>query len=217
VTLRRRGLLRLAPAAGLAPLLGATGCAAPPGAQHFAGMPVGTVLTFRRISTGSFGNGTAEVVWTYREGRWQGQPVLEARHSAGGTLHDPATFGIIAMLDAGGRPTMSFDPPLAVQWPLTVGKHWTSTHQVAMAGSSARLTYEAQWVIDAFEQADVPAGRFDTFRVVREGSDGEKEIRWIGLEPGLALVRRTLLRGPSYRLGPGTQTAELVALKLPAR
>lgn len=198
---------------------GLAGCAvAQPVAERLEPVPVGTVTTFNRVSSGSYGSGTGQVVWTYGEAVWQGQRVLDARNSAGGgTYHDPASFGILAMLNAAGQPVMTLSPPLVLDFPLTVGKTWTSRHTITLQPSGQQVPYEAKWSVQAHEQVTVPAGTFMAFKVVRVGSDQETETRWISLEPGLPLVKRILERLPEHRQGAGRQEGELVSYQIGKR
>jgi hypothetical protein len=213
-TTRRSALL-----AATAILAILAGCATPaPTAERFAGMPVGTVSTFQRTSTGSYGQARDKVVWTYGETQWQGQNLLDARNDiGGGSYHDPSTFGVVANLNAAGQPTMSFEPPIALDWPLSVGKTWTSRHTVTLYPSGQKLPHTSDWRVEAAETIRVPAGKFDTLRVVRVGSDGETETRWMTQVVGAPLAKRLLERGPSHRQGVGRVEAELLSYQLPAR
>jgi hypothetical protein len=141
-------------------LLIGTGCSTtPPAAQSYEETPVGTVMTFNRRLTGSYGSGDAKAVWTYSEGSWQGRRMLKAMNSlGGGTFHDPKTFGIVATLNTAGQPTMSFDPPVGIEWPLVVGKAWTTQHTVTMYPSNQKVALENSWKVEAFE-TDHGAGR----------------------------------------------------------
>jgi hypothetical protein len=201
------------------PLVLASGCAGiAPAGERFIAMPVGTVLTFSRASSGSFGSAGGQVVWTYGESTWQGRRVLDARNSVGtGTLHDPETFGVIANLNNSGQPTMSYEPPVALEWPLQVGKTWTTKHTVTVYPTGQKLPFENTWNVEAFEKVTVPAGTFSAFRVVRTGSDGEVETRWVGLELGVPLVKRVTSRTAAHRQGEGSQEADLVAVRVPGR
>lgn len=192
--------------------------AATPVAQRFIAPPAGTSVVFQRSSSGSYGAGQGQVRWDYLAGQWQGQPVIEARVSlGGGTLHDPATFGMIANLNAAGEPTMTYAPPVAVPWPLSVGKAVTTEHTVTLQPSGQQVRYTADWRVEAYETIQVPAGSFAVYRVVRQGSDGEVETRWVSGDQPLPLIKRQLERLPSHRMGAGVQEAELAEYKLPGR
>lgn len=199
-------------------LLVTAGCTTtPPAAQGYVETPIGTELTYSRRLTGSFGSGESKVVWKYSQGSWQGQRMLQAMNSlGGGTLHDPKTFGIVANLNAAGQPTMSYDPPVAIAWPIQVGKTWTDKHTVTLHPSNQKLEYQTTWRVEAFETVQVPAGSFPVFRLVRTGSDGEVETRWISTQRGVPLVKRTQVRGATHRQGAGVQEGELLEFKVPA-
>jgi hypothetical protein len=198
-------------------LLVATGCSTtPPVAQAYEETPVGSVMTFSRQLSGSYGSGEAKAVWTYSEGSWQGRRMLKAMNSlGGGTFHDPKTFGIVATLNDAGQPTMSFDPPMGIEWPLVVGKAWTTQHSVTMYPSNQKVALGNSWKVEAFETITVPAGSFPAFRVVRTGSDGEVETRWVSTQRGVPLVKRTQVRPATHRQGAGAQEAELLEYKVP--
>ncbi|HNG79012.1 MAG TPA: hypothetical protein PLW24_06050 [Burkholderiaceae bacterium] len=205
--------------AGAAAALTLAGCATPPPtAERFAGMPVGSSATFQRVSSGSYGQSSDSVTWTYGETQWKGQRLLDARNSVGGgTYHDPSTFGIVANLNAAGSPTMSYEPAVALDWPLRVGKTWSSRHTVTLYPSGQTVPYTSEWRVEAAEAVKVPAGRFDTLRVVRVGSDGETETRWVSQVNGAPLIKRLLERSASHRQGAGRSESELVSYRLPAQ
>lgn len=184
--------------------------------QRSVQVPPGTMLAYHRHLSGSFGSGDAQPVWTYTEDEWQGQKVLRATNSlGGGTLHDPDSFAVVAQLDMTGQPSMSYHPPIGIEWPIMQGKAWRMRHIVRLHPSGREFPYENLWNIEAQETVKVPAGRFETYRVVRNGSDEEQETRWIGRQRGLPLVKRTLLRAPTHSQGTGLQEAELVWYKIP--
>lgn len=205
--------------AGTATAVILAGCVTPPpAAERFAGTPVGSTATFNRVSSGSYGQGSDKVVWTYGETQWNGLRLLDARNSVGGgTYHDPSTFGIVANLNAAGRPTMSYEPPIALDWPLRVGKTWTSRHTVTLHPSGQTVPYTSEWRVEAAETVKVPAGSFDTLRVVRVGSDGETETRWVSQVNGAPLIKRLLERSANHRQGAGRSESELVSYQVPAR
>jgi len=215
---RRATLLATVAAMPLLPV-SLMGCGTPPpAAERFAGMPSGTVATFQRSMSGSYGLGNDQVRWTYAETQWRGQRLLDARNSAGGgTYHDPSTFGIVANLNAAGSPTLSYEPPVALDWPLHVGKAWKSRHTVTLHPSGQTLPYTSEWRVEAAETLKVPAGSFETLRVVRKGSDGETETRWVSQVPGAPLIKRLLERSEQHRQGVGQVESELLSYQLPAR
>lgn len=72
---KRRHVLALPIAAALAVWLSA--CATPPPtAQRMDIPPMGTVSTYHRISSGSFGAYDGQVVWTHAPATWEGKPVF---------------------------------------------------------------------------------------------------------------------------------------------
>lgn len=209
---------RRSPAIALAALLliGVAGCAsAPPTADSLPPVPVGTTATFSRESSGSYGSQKGLVTWTYGEASWNGQRVLYARADVGGgTYHDPQTFGIVATIDPAGQPLLSFAPPLALEFPVVVGKSWTSKHVVTRHPAGQQIAYESRWTVEAHERVTVPAGTFMAYRVVRVGGDGEVETRWMGTQPGVPLVRRVLERPTTHPQGAGRQEGQLTSYRV---
>lgn len=199
----------------------ASGCAtepATPAAQHL-NTPAGTTMTFTRQSSGSFGSGTGQVQWTYGEATWQGARVITAESPQAGTVyHQPGTYGIIANLNPAGQVLYAIDPPLSYEWPLSVGKIWTSIHTMTASATQQKILLELVWEVQAYEYLQVPAGRFPSYRVViRNEKMGEIETRWTSPSAGLPLVKRVQERTASHPQGAGRQEGELATYRMPGR
>jgi hypothetical protein len=195
----------------------ATGPAAPV-AQHL-NTPSGATMTFTRQSSGSFGSGTGQVQWTYGETTWQGARVITAESPQAGTVyHQPGTYGIVANLNPAGQVLYAFDPPLSYEWPLWVGKTWTSSHTMTVPATQQKIPLELVWEVEAYEYLQVKAGRFPSYRiVVRNDKMGEIETRWTSPSAGLPLVKRVQERTASHPQGAGRLEGELTAYRMPGR
>lgn len=208
-------LLAMAAAAPLSML----GCAStPPTAAGMAPTPMGTVSTFHRKSSGSLGNFDGQVVWTQNPGTWQGKPVVAvAAPQAGANLHDPATLGLVAMLGGNGAPLMAFNPPIDYQWPLQVGKTWTTTHMLTLYPSGNTVPMRFDYSVDSWGDVTVPAGTFKAFKLRWTSSSGETEVRWVSPADGIPTVKRHVERPATHPQGAGVLDAELLSRVLPAR
>jgi hypothetical protein len=204
--------------ASLAALITA-GCATrPPSAAKMAQSPMGTVTTFHRKSSGSLGAFDGPVVWTQSASTWQGQPVVAAvSPQAGATLHDPGSWAMIAVLAPDGKPNLSFDPPVGYDWPLVVGKRWSSSHTVTMHASGRTTPLKIDWKVDSWGDVTVPAGTFKAFKLVWTDDQGETETRWVSPDEGLGTVKRHVERPATHPRGAGVLDGELLSRKLPAQ
>ena len=206
--------------AGLALMAGLlAGCAsAPPKGEPPPAEAEGTVTTFHRKSSGSLGNFDGQVVWTTGRSTWKGKPVVSVQSPTAGTsLHDPVTHGLVANLGPAGQPVFSFDPPLAWNWPLEVGKSWSSRHAMTVHASNQTLPLDIQWKVEAYESVTVPAGTFMAFRIVSRNNYGETETRWTSPKDRIATIKRTVVRAANAPQGAGQLEAVLLSNVRPAR
>lgn len=214
-----RWSLPLASCAFAALTLLSAGCAtAPPQADKMTLMPMGTVTTYHRKSSGSLGEFDGRVVWTTAPATWQDRPAVSfGSTTAGVSLHDPVTFAQLATLDTAGRPISSYEPPLDYRWPLEVGKTWASEHQVRQWASGRVIPMKFEWKVESWGDVTVPAGTFQAFKLVWRNNLGEVETRWVNPERGLGTIKRHIERPASHPLGAGVLDAELLSITLPAR
>ncbi|MGA8390637.1 MAG: hypothetical protein WB775_00750, partial [Burkholderiaceae bacterium] len=138
-------------ATALAASLWAVPSFAQPVAESPAATPAGTVMTFHRKSSGSLGTFDGPVVWTFTHGTWEGRPAVIQMARLGGAAFDPKTHANMANLDAEGKATMVFDPPVGYQWPLQVGKTWTSKHTATTPATGRSVPLEVNWKVEAWE------------------------------------------------------------------
>ena len=160
----------------------AAGCAsAPPVAEKMVVPPMGTVTTFHRKSSGSLGTFDGQVVWTYTQSTFQCKPgIAYSAPQAGIALLDPATFGMLAYLNAAGQPTLSFDPPITYPWPLHVGKTATQKLTTTMypSGTKVPITIDLQGRVVGKRSPCRPARSRPTGWSWTDNF-GEVETRWL--------------------------------------
>lgn len=194
------------------------GCASvtPGTPDGLTSVPMGTVTAYHRKSSGSLGTFDGQVVWTHAPGTWQGRQVIAfGAPQAGVSLHDPVTFAVVALTRPDGQPVMSYDPPIAYDWPLVVGKTWESRHTALMAATGQKVDLRYRWRVAAVEDVTVPAGTFRAYRLEWSDNHGESEVRWIDPGAGIAAVKRHVERPASHPLGAGVLDAELLSVQRP--
>lgn len=206
-------------AAGIAGMFWAGGCSTTaPAAERFVAAPAGTVSTYYRRSSGSFGTADGPVNWTRVDQEWQGKPVYAAvSPQAGTTLHDPASnnFGMLAMLNRSGEPVLSFEPPVGYRYPLKVGNEWSSKHTMTTYPGRETRPHELSYKVEAYEPITVPAGTFNTYRILITDKLGQVDRYWISPETGIPTIKRTQMRPATHPQGAGQLEGELISLTLP--
>ncbi|HJV68445.1 hypothetical protein [Ideonella sp.] len=203
-------------------LLSAGGCATspptPPIAEKMTRMPMGSVVTYHRKSSGSLGDYDGQVVWTLSTRTWQGREVVASTApGVGATLSDPASLALLAFLDAKGSTVTSYDPPMAYQWPLQVGKAWSSQYMMTVPASGRAIPLKIDWKVEAWEDVTVPAGTFKAYRLSWINSLGEAETRWVSPATGIDPIKRHVERSAMHPQGPGVLDAELLSSVVPAK
>lgn len=61
-------------------------------------------------------------------------------------------------------------------WPLAPDQHWE--HHGTFEDPSGRRPVADRFYVAGLEQIDVPAGRFQTMKVVRQGDGGDSDEYW---------------------------------------
>ena len=201
-----------------ASLLLAGGCAStPPVATQMAPVPMGTVNTYHRKSSGSLGAFDGQVPWTVSASTWQGKPVLSYASPGGTSLHLPGSHGLAANLNPQGQPVMAYDPPIDLPWPLQVGKTWSSQHKVTLHPSGNTLAMKIDGKVESWGEVTVPAGTYKAFKVVWTNNLGETETRWVAPADGISPVKRHVERPAGHPQGAGVLDAELLSSVKPVR
>lgn len=97
------------------------------------------------------------------------------------------------------------------QWPLEVGRTWTSTYNFSSGGRSASNA-GATWSVKAEESVTVPAGSFKALRIERAPGNQSNHVvtRWYAPELGLVVKQVESRSGQ-----PGQIVQELVSHKSP--
>lgn len=194
----------------------ATSADTPPVTARMSKPVAGTVLTYHRKSSGSFGAYDGPVAWTATTADWQGRQVLASRAPGfGASLHDPASLAMLAVLDGKGSPVASYDPPINYQWPLQVGKVWTSQHTMTVHASGRTMPLSFDWKVEAWEDVTVPAGTFKAYRLRWSNNLGETDTRWISPAAGLDIIKRRVERTAAHPQGAGVLEGELVSRVVP--
>lgn len=196
----------------------ATGPATSPAATKMSKPAAGTTMTYHRKSTGSLGAYDGRVAWTAGTASWQGREVFaSAAPGIGTSLHDPVSLAMIAFLDAAGKPVVSYDPPIDYQWPMQVGKAWSSQHMMTVHASGRTVPLTFDWKVEAWEKVTVPAGTFDAYKLTWKNSLGEAEARWVSPAEGIDTVKRHVERAATFPQGAGVLDAELLSRSGPPR
>lgn len=197
-------------------------CAVPAFAQTDPGQwvaaPEGSAFVYHRKSAGSYGVYDGPVSWTVGRRDWNGQPLTSwASTTHGAQLLDPKTNGVVVQLNRKGEPTFAFDPPIANDWPLALGKSWTSVHRMTMFTPPGSSSLTMQFKVEALEDVTVPAGTFRAYKIVSTTSFGEVEQVWTAPAQGIATVKRIADRPASHPLGAGHLEGVLTSRATPPR
>lgn len=203
-------------AAGVAAIAAfVAGCATvAPTVSTWSPAPVGSSWEVAQRNTGSYGRDVQFKI-TRGDGSWQGAPAVTMKNSLGGTLVlRPSDGKWLGMLGPDGKPAVSFDPPIGWEYPLSVGKSWTTRHRMTQLATGNKMEYDFACKVLDFEKVTVRAGTFDAFRINCKTSTGSDDTFWTS--PGVGpFIKTRLERTASSPQGAGTQEAELVSL--PAR
>lgn len=173
----------------------------------------GSSWTVAQHNTGSFGK---DIKFDIKRGEamWQGQPAVALTNSVTGTtvMANPDSSRWMAILGRDGNPAVTFDPPIGFQFPLKVGKEWTTTHRMTVAATGRTTEMQYSCKVESYEPVTVPAGTFNSFKVRCKGP-GYEDMVWSSPDYGMFL-KTSLRRFADHSQGPGTQEQELVALNL---
>ncbi len=184
-----------------------------PGSERYEPPAAGTTYENVRHDTGSYGASTVRIPSKYLgEIDWQGQKV-HAFESSEQTFHgrvgDRFAF-IRAVKD--GKPLLTWDPPVAWELPLVVGKKWTRKYTLTIHAANRSVAVEDAQHIEAFDDVTVPAGTFKAWRVSTVDNQGNENVQWYAPSLGI-FVKQSLRRTSKHPAGPGTREIELVSYK----
>ena len=173
----------------------------------------GSSWTVAQHNTGSYGKDIRFEV-SQSEAMWKGQPAVARANSATGmtTMFDRETSRLMAIVGRDGNPVVTIDPPIGFQFPLKVGKEWSTTHRWAVAATGRTTEMLFSCKVESYEPVTVPAGTFDSFKIRCKGA-GYEDVYWSSPDYGMFL-KASLRRFADHSQGPGTQEQELVALNL---
>jgi hypothetical protein len=203
-----RSFIRLV-AGALATALMAAGCAmVTPRDVAYVPPPIGSTWTVARTDSGSFGSATTQVTTTRAEQMWQGQRVI-SYEAPGFTQLLRADGKLVAFMN-GDKPMVSFEPELAIAYPLEVGKAATTDHKVTLYPSMRVVPMQVKQKIEAYESVTVPAGTFKAFRIAWSEDNGNDNVYWVSPDLGI-VVKSILTRTSKSAAGPGQRVNELVA------
>jgi hypothetical protein len=212
-----RTLSAIAAAATIALSFTALPVAAQTDPGQFVSAPRGTVTVYQRVSTGSYGTYEGPVRWVMGQRDWNGRAVMSATSERHGIqLMDPKNHGLVAQLTSAGAPMYTFNPEIRYEWPLSVGKTWTSVHEMTtfMPPGVLSMTYTVQ--VDAYEDVTVPAGTFKAFKLTTRNSFGEVEQIWTVPSLGLSTLKVIRDRPATHPLGAGHLEGQLTSRTVPA-
>jgi hypothetical protein len=198
-------------ASTLAASLFAGGCAVmEPRAESYVPQPEGSTWTISQRNTGSYGR-DAQFQVTRGEGTWQGQRVLAFKSSLGPTTFArPEDGKFLAVVAPDGKEVAVWNPPIGWEFPITVGKKWTSNMRLTNRALNRTATFDWSCTVESYGDITVAAGTFKTFRIDCATTIGLEETWWYS--PDLRIVVKSSFRRSSASpFGAGTQDAELVS------
>lgn len=195
-------------AAAAAALLGA--CATLDPGVSWNIPPAGSSWQVAQQNTGSYGKDVTFQV-SRGEAVWQGKQAITITNSVSGNTIMATPEGTwMAIVGRDGKPLMTYDPPIGYVYPLQVGKTWSTQHKVTLAnGNVTNFTFACK--VEDREQVTVPAGTFDTLRIVCE-SPVSRDVSWSIVDLGMH-AKQDFTRLAGHPQGAGTQKATLLSVK----
>lgn len=185
------------------------GCATlEPRAERLVPPSLGSTWEIAQRNTGSFGK-DAQIRVTRGEANWQGMPQVAMSNSLGITTIFSPEGGQHAIVGREGKPLMSWEPPIGFQFPLTVGKTWTTSHKLTVHPTGKTFSYNFSCKVESYEDVAVAAGTFKAFKVPCLTTIGTEEAFWFSPDLGIH-VKINFRRTDKSPFGPGTQETELL-------
>lgn len=197
------------PAAATSLALTVAACAAlTPKLDHYTPPPLGSSYVQTEHYTGSYGSGNATNTIRRGERMWHGEKLVtyEGRRGTALTRPDGAWVAIVR----GNRPILSWNPPANWEYPLEVGKTWTTKASVTIHAAKRTVPYTATVKVEAYEDVTTPAGTFKAFKVHQTDTFGNDNTDWLSPQLGI-FIKRHLVRTAKSPRGPGTRDVEVVS------
>jgi len=199
-------------AAGVAVGVLSAGCGLmEPRTERYVAPAVGTTYTNMRRDTGSYGSSTVQLPGKYLgEQMWRGQKVHAFETPEFTTLATTGDrFAFIGVVK-GDTSILTWNPPVAWELPLEVGKKWTRKYSFTMHAANRTLAVEDAQVVEAYEDVSVPAGTFKAWRVRSTDNLGNENTQWYAPDLGV-FVKQSLRRTAKNAAGAGTRDIELIS------
>jgi len=183
-------------------------CATAPTMERPNVPPQGAAWTSAVKVSGSFGSGSRNASTTMGMAAWEGRNMLAMKGQ-------PATIfvdgnGCWVAQSIGGKPQVSWDPPICYQYPISVGNSWSDARRMTLHQAKRTIEVKSKWNVEAYEEVNVPAGTISAFRVTYSDSTGTERVDWFSPELGL-FVKSSVKRTSASPNGPGTFESELVS------
>jgi hypothetical protein len=181
-----------------------------PKAERSVWPPPGSTLTVKSNRSGSLGSGTREATATWLgEVEWEGRRAFAVGARDGVQFYWDKELRLLAHV-RDGKPILTFDPPEPLyDWPLFVGKSWSSETRIKYHERNLTLEDKQVYTVDAYEEITVPAGTFKTFRI-RLMSPHQRYVVWY--EPKLGMeMKIDWERFAAHPFGVGTYQMEALS------
>ena len=206
-----KGFKRNAATMGLCAAVLSGGCTVMEPRAERASLPAaGSTWEVAQRNTGSYGKDVRLQI-SRGDGTWEGAKVMTYSNSLGmTTMATPDEGNWIAIVGRDGKPLMSFDPPLGWQYPIMVGKTWTTSHKMTVHATGKTIPFESSCKVEDHGEVTVPAGTFKAFKLACTTTLGNEDTYWFSPDLGI-YVKTRLRRTEKSGFGPGTQEAELVS------
>ena len=205
-----KAALVLLAAVAMAPLSSATGQTEAPKVDRPVWLPPGSTWTANFKLSGSLGSGTRDqTTEALGEVDWDGRRVVGLLQRGGAHSYFDAQRRLLGFV-RDGKPIQTYHPYEALyDWPLLVGKSWSSEFQVKYHARDQALDFKFVFSVEAFEEVTTPAGTFKAFRI-RRSSPNDRYVVWY--DPVLGLeVKRDWERFATHPFGVGTHQMEMVS------
>jgi len=189
------------------------GCAMTPKAEGPFIPPLGSTYTTSQSNTGSYGSGATQSTTKVTERMWEGKRMTAYVTPAGVLLEHAegkwqGKWQII--LGPDDKPIISYDPPLGYDYPLEVGKTWTTSYRVTVHAANKVFPFDMTFNVESYEDVTVPAGTFKAFKISYSDTMGNKGVQWYTLGLG-SFPKWVQERTAKYPGGPGTRQSELIS------